>query len=98
MRKQYSASFKTNMVVASLQGVKTLTQLAAENDVHPALISKWRDAALIDMARSFERRSSQEEEAEARERKVAELYEQIGRLTLQVSWLKKKSGLDPDTI
>ncbi len=98
MRKQYSASFKTQMVIASIQGVKTLTQIAAENDVHPALISKWRDAAIVEMARSFERGASREEEEEARGRKVAELYEQVGRLTLQVNWLKKKSGLDPDTI
>jgi transposase len=98
MRKQYSSAFKTGTVLDILRGGKPLTQIAAEKEVHPALAAKWRDSALAAICNSFERKDKIEEEEAENERKVAELYEQIGRLTLQVNWMKKKSGLDPDTL
>ena len=47
------------------------------------------------LVQTFEKQDKSQEAIEAAERRAAELYEQIGRLTLQVDWLKKKSGLDP---
>lgn len=77
---------------------KTLAQIAAEKEVHPTLLAKWRDAAFQSIEQGFERKDKDEQATQENERKIAELYEQIGRLTLQVNWLKKKSGLDPDTL
>lgn len=96
MRKQFTAVFKTKIVIESLRESKPLTQIAVEHDVNPALVSRWRSEALDELPKIFERRSSKDADIEESERKIAELYEQIGRLTTQVSWLKKKSGLDPD--
>ncbi len=50
------------------------------------------------MASLFERGAAKDEKAEAQNKKIAELYQEIGKLTTQVSWLKKKSGLEPDTL
>jgi transposase-like protein len=97
MRKQHSAAFKTKVVLASLRENKTLSQLATEYEIHPTLLTKWRDTAVIQMTAGFERGAAREEEAEATEKKMVQLYEQIGRLTLHVNWLKKKSGLDPES-
>jgi transposase len=96
MRKQHSPSFKTQVVIAALRETKTLTQIAAENEIHPTLVTKWKTEAVSGLLDVFERGAKREENAAAQEKKVAELYEQIGRLTTQVNWLKKKSGLEPD--
>ena len=97
MRKSYTSSFKTQIVVQVLRGQKSLAQIAAEHQLHPNLIAKWRDAALVGMRESFEQADKVAEAAEAQEKKIAELYEQIGRLSTQVNWLKKKSGLEPES-
>lgn len=97
MRKNHSPAFKAKIVIEALRETKPLTQIAAENGIHPTLVTKWKAEALSGLLDLFERGSKRDERAEADERKIAELYEQIGRLTTQVNWLKKKSGLDPDS-
>jgi transposase len=95
-RKTHSPNFKASVVLEILKGDKPLTQIAAEREVHPNLITKWRDAALKGLVQTFEKEDKSQEALQAAEARAAELYEQIGRLTLQVNWLKKKSGLEPD--
>lgn len=97
MRKNHSAAFKAKIVLEALRETKPLTQIAADNGIHPTLVTKWKSEALCGLLDLFERGSKRDERAEADERKIAQLYEQIGRLTTQVNWLKKKSGLDPDS-
>ena len=97
-RKHYSAGFKAQVVLQSLKEDKTLAQLAAQHGVHPNQISQWRGAALGALPTFFEREDHSivaEKEAK-QQQQVAELYEQIGRLTTQLAWIKKKSGLDPE--
>lgn len=95
-RKHYTSAFKAKVVFEALRETKPLSQIAAEHEVSPALVTRWRMEAVADLPHLFDRRSTKDADTEASERKIAELYEQIGRLTTQVSWLKKKSGLDPD--
>jgi len=94
LRKQYSSTFKAKVVTEALKEVKTTAQLAAEYSVHPNLIAKWKQAALEALPTVFERESKQQQTQAEQEKQSAELYEQIGRLTQQVNWLKKKSGLN----
>ncbi len=96
MRKNHSAAFKAKIVIEALRETKTLAQIAAENQIHPTLVTKWKAEALEELPHVFERRALKDEDTQASERKIAQLYEQIGRLTTQVGWLKKKSGLEPD--
>jgi len=98
MRKHHSAAFKASVVVEALRETKTLAQLAAQHQIHPTLITKWKAEALEGLTAHFERGALKEEKAEAQERKIAQLYQEIGRLTTQVNWLKKKSGLEPDAL
>ena len=97
MRKHHSAAFKASIVVEALRETKTLAQLAAQHQIHPTLLTKWKAEALEGLTQHFQRSTSQAEQAHAQERKISELYQEIGRLTTQVNWLKKKSGLEPDT-
>lgn len=96
-RKRYSAVFKAQVVTQILRDDKTLAQIAAEHGVHPNLLSQWKAIALHGLPTLFERdESAQATEKAAQEKQAAELYEQIGRLTTQLAWIKKKSGLDPE--
>jgi transposase len=96
MRKQYSAAFKAQIVLEALKETKTVAQIASEHQLHPNLVTKWKQEAVAELPIVFERKNTQAHVQEAQEQKVAQLYEQIGRLTTQVNWLKKKSGLEPD--
>ena len=100
MRKQHSATFKAQVVLEALKETKTVTQIASEHQlhpnlvtkwkqVHPNLVTKWKQEAVAELPVVFERKNTQANAQEAQEQKVAQLYEQIGRLTTQVNWLKK---------
>ena len=88
-RKQHTAAFKAQIVLEALKEVKTLAQLASEHQLNPNLITKWKQEAIAQLSVVFERKNSQALIQEAREQKVAQLYEQIGRLTTQLAWIKK---------
>jgi transposase len=92
MRKRYTAQFKAKVVTELLQEEKTLAQLASETGVSTRQLTHWKNHALAEMPRLFENKSDQSKEK--CESKINELYAEIGRLTTQVNWLKKKSGLD----
>jgi len=95
-RKQYPAALKAKIVLEALRETKTITELAAEHQIHPNLITKWKQTALAELASVFERGPVKDEQVQAQEAKISELYQEIGKLTTQVNWLKKKSGLQPD--
>jgi transposase len=97
MRKHYSATFKAAAVKELLKEEKTLSQLAAEIGVHPSQLKEWKRIALQGLPELFSRDSKAGEQAKVHEQQVNELYSEIGRLTTQVSWLKKKSGLNPES-
>ena len=96
MNRTYTPAFKARLVQELLKETKTISQLAAEYGIHPNLLGTWKATALQSLPSLFERRDSLEAVQTAHEQQVQELYAQIGRLTTQVAWLRKKSGLDPD--
>lgn len=96
MTKRYSAAIKAKIVIELLKEEKTLTQLSSEYGVSSKQLTRWRNYAQTEMPRLFESNSHKTQEKHAS--KINELYAEIGRLTTQVNWLKKKSGLnlEPD--
>ena len=94
MRKRYSAAFKAQLVQELLKENKSLSQLASEYGVHPNQLRDWKKVALEGLPTLFEA-DKKAAAVSDQEQKIDELYAQIGRLTTQVAWLKKKSGLDP---
>lgn len=97
MKKHYTAAFKAKVVVELLKEEKTLSQLASEHQVHPNQLRQWRDLVLQEMASLFDKKGQTADFLAAHEQQVEGLYAEIGKLTAQLSWLKKKSGLDPAT-
>src|SRR5512133_2249627 len=97
MRKHYAAAFKAEIVQEVLKEDKLITQIASAHGIHPNLIGEWKAAALKGLPSLFEREHYElAKERAAREKQVNELYAEIGRLTTQVAWLKKKAGVDDE--
>ena len=95
MRKTYTAAFKVKLVQELLKENRSLAQLAAEHKVHPNQLRQWRDIVLQGMPTLFDNKQQNADLIATHETQLEELYAQIGRLTTQVAWLKKKSGLEP---
>ncbi|MGH2410832.1 MAG: IS3 family transposase, partial [Chloroflexota bacterium] len=91
MRKQYSATFKAQIVHELLREEKTVAQVATEYGIHPTQLHKWRSIAVEGLPELF-RRSDSTAQIKARyEEQLEELYAQLGRVTTQLAWLKRKS-------
>jgi transposase-like protein len=78
----------------ALREEKTLNQIASENGVHPGLLSRWKAEAIAGFPTLFSSETGEMDKLKAGyEAKIKELYEQIGKLTIDLDWLKKKSGI-----
>jgi transposase len=95
MRKHYTPTFKAQVVRELLKEDKTLAQLAAEHGVHPTQLIKWRAIALEGLPNLFTTQDSTAALTADYEARLAALYEEVGRLSTEVAWLKRRSGLDP---
>ena len=95
MRKHHTSAFKAKIVQEAIKEEKTITQIASDNGIHPNQISQWKSLALAGMPTLFDRQNKAQSDQVAHEAQTEELYAQIGKLTTQVAWLKKKSGLNP---
>ena len=94
-RKTFTASQKAAIVLEALREEKTVAQIASENNVHPNQIHKWKKQALENFQQLFEDdRKGEKAQAALHENQVNELYSEIGKLSTQLNWLKKKSGLN----
>ena len=89
-RKQHTAAFKSQVALAALKGDRTVNELAGQFGVHPTLIHTWKKHLLQGAETVFATGvKADTSDAEARQ---AELYEQIGRLKMELEWVKKKAA------
>ena len=88
-RKSHSAAFKAQVALAAVKGDRTVNELAAHYGVHPTLIDAWKKQLLAGAEAVF---ASGAKAAGPQEDKTAELYEQLGRLQMELAWVKKKAA------
>ena len=86
-RKRYSGAFKAKVGLEALLGVKTVGQIAREYEVHPVQVTQWKGVIRDHLPALFE---SPARAGEDQEVLIAQLHEKIGRLSVEVDWLKKK--------
>ena len=90
-RRQYSADWKAKIALEAIKGQRTIQQIASHYEIHPNLVTHWKKQLLEGAAEIFS--SGREGAAKADEELKAELYQQVGKLQVELDWLKKKSGL-----
>lgn len=88
-RKPRSAKFKFKVALEAIQGEKTINQIASDYQLNPGQVSQWKRHLQGQGEEIFKAGSGSRERQQ--EKKEAELYEQIGRLKMELEWLKKKS-------
>lgn len=87
-RRLFDGSFKAKVALDALRGLKTVSELAAQHKVHPTQIALWKKQLLESASTLFDTPGAKKVATD--EPSVAELYEQIGRLKIELDWLKKK--------
>ena len=89
-RKKFSSDFKARVALEAIRGEKTLAGIASIYEVHPNVVGQWKKQVLEQLPEIFSngKRRCQEDESALRDR----LYQEIGRLKVELDWLKKKTG------
>jgi transposase-like protein len=90
-RRNYSNSLKAKIVLEVLKGEKTMAEIASAHSVHPNQISKWKKQVLEGLPQIFSGNNRKREREKEQEQLIAQLYQQIGQLKVELDWLKKKS-------
>jgi transposase len=87
-RKSYSSEFKAKVALEAVKGTMTANEVASKYEVHPVQVSQWKKELLENIGGIFEGKRPKKPEENPTDSK---LYEEIGRLKIEVDWLKKKS-------
>jgi transposase len=92
-RKKFSAQMKGKVALEAVQGLKTVNELAQAHGVHPTQVGQWKKELQAQVGRLFEGKRGIKPLDERRD--PEKLYTEIGRLKVELDWLKKKSGCEP---
>ena len=90
-RKQYTGAFKAKIALEAIKGQRTVQELASGYGVHPNQITNWKRQLIAEAAEIFS--GGRERRNVAEDLEKAELYQQIGKLQVELDWLQKKSGI-----
>ena len=91
IRRVHPSAFKAKVAVDALKEQKTIAELASQYAIHPTQITKWKKQALEILAQGFSGKREQKQKHDID--LIQELYRQIGRLKVEVDFLKKKMGI-----
>lgn len=89
MRRKHSPKLKAKAALEAMKGLRPVNEIAGELDVHPGLVTQWKKIAtdgLPELFRKPDKKRKQNEDA-----LTSRLYEEVGRLKIELDWLKKKS-------
>ena len=87
-RKKHSEEFKAKVALEAIRGVRSLSEVSSAFGVHPTVIAQWKRLLIERAAEAFHRNNGLGVRSE--EEVTAPLYEEIGRLKMEMDWLKKK--------
>jgi transposase-like protein len=89
-RRNHSAEFKARVALEAIKAIKTVQQIAAENEVHPTQVTQWKTRLLQSASGVFEQEGSNKADQEAAAEEKEKLERKIGQLVVEVDWLSKK--------
>jgi transposase len=97
-RRNHSGQFKARVAMEALRGIKTVAEIAAENNLHPTQVTSWKTDLVKGAAVLFERKNAPDHEKQAMEKSCERLERKVGQLVIEKEWLEKKCkqlGIDP---
>ena len=89
-RKRYSNKLKSKVALAAIKGHQTANEIASEFGIHVSQVNRWKKEAIESLPSIFG--DNKAKEAKAAELEKNRLYQQIGKLQVEVDWLKKNTG------
>ena len=93
-RRRFTPEEKARLVLEILKEEKSVSQLAAEHGIHANVLTRWKTEAVQSLSQLFvDDRKGITKMKQDYEQQISELYAEVGKLTTQLSWIKKKSGL-----
>jgi len=90
-RRNFKSEFKAKVAMEAIKGELTLAEISSKYEIHPNLISKWKKEAIKKMPGIFDGSITTKEKAS--EKEMDELYKKIGKLEVQLDFLKSRPGL-----
>ena len=97
-RRNHSAQFKARVAMEALRGVKTVAEIAAENNLHPTQVTTWKTELMKGASELFERKNAPDLEKRSLETNCERLERKVGQLVIEKEFLEKKCvqlGIDP---
>jgi len=89
-RRTFSAEFKAKVAIEAIKEIRTISELAQLYQVHPNLISSWKKEFLSNAGKVFDSGKDETEQIKKLQKEKDDLVQQIGQLTVDNNWLKKK--------
>jgi putative transposase len=89
MRRKHSPQLKAKAALEAMKGLRPVNEIAGELDVHPGLVTQWKKVATEGLPELFIKPDTQR--AQHDDALTSRLYEEVGRLKVELDWLKKKS-------
>ena len=87
-RRKHSSEFKAKVALEAFRGLKTVSEIAAEFEVHPVMVSNWKKEMLASLPEVFEKKNSKKNQDDQKE--TGDLERKVGQLTMEVDFLEKK--------
>lgn len=87
-RRKHTAEFKARVALEAIRGVKTISEIAAEFEIHPVMVGNWKKEMLENLPSLFEQKNAKKEKDQ--EQETEHLHRKVGQLTMEVEFLEKK--------
>jgi transposase len=89
-RRTFTAEFKAKIAIEAIKELKTTSELAQQYQVHPNQITQWKKEFLSNASKVFDAGKTESDQIDKLRKEKEELIQQIGQLTVDNNWLKKK--------
>lgn len=89
-RRNHSPAFKARIAKEALKGVKTIAQIAQENNLHPAQVTTWKKEMEENLHLLFERKNAVDHDQRALEKRCERVEQKLGQVIVERDWLVKK--------
>ncbi|MCB2218195.1 IS3 family transposase [Desulfofustis glycolicus] len=87
-RRKHTPEFKAKVALEAIKGIKTLSEISKEYEVHPVMVSAWKKDMMERLPEVFEKKNTKKDKLT--EKETEQLQRKVGQLTMEVDFLEKK--------